>query len=267
MDRRTFVVGSMAGMMLPSSAFAQAAGLADLYQQLENNPTLVENSWRFSERTESKGVGRGTPSSRKLSKNAEDMIVRFEVTSPGAYSQRYQRPIWPKGQSGVTIGVGYDLRYANRAFLDRDWPTMSAADKARLVAVLGLAGPAAEAAIPSVKSVVVPWPMAEAQFRRFLPYPTKETETAFPNCANMPDDCFGALVSLIYNRGSAMPAGSDRRREMREIRTAAATRAFDRIPPLIRRMQRLWPEPDARGLIIRREAEARLFESGLSRKA
>jgi len=267
MDRRTFVAGGITGLMLPTSALAQAAGLDDLYRQLEDDPTLVENSWRFGERTESKGVGRGAASTRALSPAAENMIVRFEVTSQAAYERRYQRPIWPKGQSGVTIGVGYDLRYANRAFLDRDWPTMSAGDKAKLSSVLGLAGADAQAALRSVQSVVVPWRMAETQFLSFLPYPTRETEIAFPNCADLPDDCFGALVSLIYNRGSAMPARSDRRREMRAIRDAAAAKAWDRIPPLIRSMKRLWPEPDARGLVLRREAEARLFQSALPAKA
>src|SRR4051794_40228903 len=35
-------------------------------------------------------------------------IVIEEVSSEASYSSKYKFPTWPKGQSGVTIGIGYD---------------------------------------------------------------------------------------------------------------------------------------------------------------
>ena len=54
----------------------------------------------------------GAPSATPISGQAFDLIVEFEVTGEQAYTQRYRRPVWPKGQSGVTIGIGYDVGYA-----------------------------------------------------------------------------------------------------------------------------------------------------------
>jgi hypothetical protein len=43
-----------------------------------------------------------------------------------------------------------------------------------------------------------------------------------------------------------------------------AQRAFDRIPAEIRAMEHLWrDDPSMRGVVLRREAEAALFEIGM----
>jgi GH24 family phage-related lysozyme (muramidase) len=118
--------------------------------------------------------------------------------------------------------------------------------------------------LPLVRTVDVPWDLASEQFTNFIPYPTKQTEDVFPNCGSLHDDSFGALVSLVYNRGSAISRNSQRRREMYEIQQLMKTRNFGEIPARIRSMKRLWEnDPNARGLLKRREAEALLFERGL----
>jgi len=80
----------------------------------------------------------------------------------------------------------------------------------------------------------------------------------------MPRLCLGALVSLVYNRGTSTdPAGlPGARKEMRDIRDAVAAGRFTDIPAALRAMKRLWPEGN--GLRDRREREAKLFEEGLT---
>ena len=47
-----------------------------------------------------------------ISQAAFDLIVAEEVSSQAAYNARYQRPERPGGQSGITVGIGYDCGYA-----------------------------------------------------------------------------------------------------------------------------------------------------------
>lgn len=51
---------------------------------------------------------------------------------------------------------------------------------------------------------------------------------------------------------------------MREISEALTEGSPEKIPPKIRAMKRLWEgKPGLRGLLIRREEEAKLFEEGI----
>ena len=262
MERRVFlsVLGSAAlANSLP--AFAQADRFETLLHQIQNDPEMVEQSWIYRDKTGARGVPHGKPSKRLLSQRSIDLIVACEVASEAVYKAKYQRPIWPKGQSGVTIGVGYDLQSANAAIIDRDWPMLSVDDRALLTSVAALKGPAAKAALPRVQSVEISWSDAYTQFLAFLRYPTKQTEDAFPNCGMLSDDSFGALVSLVYNRGPSTHNNKSRK-EMYEIKQLMAAEQFDKVPYRIRAMKHLWPGPDQRGLPIRREAEAALFERG-----
>jgi hypothetical protein len=266
MDRRRFLLSS--GTLLLSStipARAQSDALIALLAEVAADPAMVENSWFYRERIISRGVGHGAPSKRLLNGTSKDLIIAFEIASKAAYQSRYRHPIWPKGASGVTIGIGYDLRFANKTYIDRDWPWLSAEDRALLINVATLGGTEARDALPTVQSVDVPWDMAYEQFIAFIPYPTKDTEKVFPNTAKLNDDCFGALVSLVYNRGPKISQG-DSRREMfaiQQLMKSGQEADFAKIPEQIRSMKRLWTTPDSRGLIRRREAEALLFEKGL----
>jgi hypothetical protein len=74
-------------------------------------------------------------------------------------------------------------------------------------------------------------------------------------------DGFGALTSLIYNRGPGM-AGDDRS-EMREIRDAMQRCDFLVVADYIRSMERLWPKVP--GLRLRRRWEADTFAVSAAR--
>jgi hypothetical protein len=87
---------------------------------------------------------------------------------------------------------------------------------------------------------------------------------ALPNFEALSPRCKGALVSLAYNRGRSFSTKGPRYKEMREIRALMAKKDFDKIPAELRKMRRLWTNKSNRGVALRREHEARLFEKGLA---
>lgn len=204
---------------------------------------------------------------------AVDLIIDFEVSSQDVYERKFARPTWPGGASGVTIGIGYDLGYETVEDLAREWPTLSVGSRARLARACGLKARAAAQALQDsdlgLRNVVVPWEAAYDSFTAStLPRYAAATVRAFPGCEVMPPLAFGALVSLVYNRGGGMRSSDpdrDERREMRAIRDLVAAGKFAAIPDQIRSMKRLWP--DCGGLRSRRDREAEFLEKGLTAAA
>ena len=196
-----------------------------------------------------------------LSQRAIDFIISCEVSSRAHYEAALQHPIWPGAQSGITIGVGYDCGMGTAERVRTDWgPHLSLQDVARLANTAGVIGPAALDLVPILADITVPWDAALAVFiTHDIPRFADITARAFPNCDLLSGDSFGALVSLVFNRGAGMEG--DRRLEMRYILAAMQDRDFAAIPAYIRDMKRLWP--GMRGLRDRRDAEAALFEDGL----
>jgi len=205
------------------------------------------------------------PSATPLSSSAFDLIVEFEVSSEDVYERRYRSPEWPGGASGVTVGIGYDVGYATAALLHSDWDNaIPAVTIKALERGLGVKGPAAKPLAAALRTTVsIPFAPAIAVHRnKVLPRWIGIVEDALPNSSLLPSDSLGALVSLTYNRGASVRKDGDRFTEMRAIFDHMNRRAFGRIPGELRAMARLWP--DVRGLQIRREREARLFERGLA---
>lgn len=206
----------------------------------------------------------------KPSERAVEFIVSFEVTSKAVYQQKYRGVIWPEGQSGITIGVGYDLGYVTRSEVVAVWgPHLPAAMIDALKAAVGKKGAAAKALLAGLKPLVdVPWDAAYAVFRdKTLPKFEAATVAALPNTDLLSPDSFGALVSLTFNRGpsygrpNSATDPKDRYREMRAIKTAMAAKNFAAIAGEIKAMQRIWPT--VAGLQRRRREEAKLFADGL----
>jgi GH24 family phage-related lysozyme (muramidase) len=172
-------------------------------------------------------------------------------------------------QSGITIGIGYDLgQVAVDDFVD-DWSKyIHPFVIETLSPVTGLQGSAARDKLKDVQIVDIKWPDAYKQFiETTLPLFTAETERFCQNVAALSDDSRGALVSLILNRGSAKTLRNDpndRRKEMRTIAMLMNEQRYSEIPAQFIAMQRLWENNnDARGLLTRRVAEAQLFQLGL----
>lgn len=198
-----------------------------------------------------------------ISPDAHQLVLDFEIGGQAGYERQYKRPCWPKGASGITIGIGYDLGYYKPPEVDEAWkPRLREADLARLARTIGLKGLAAGDKLSSVKDIVVPWEGAEGVYKiTTVPSFAKQTIGAFPGCEKLHPHCFGALFSLVYNRGAALEG--DRRREMKNIRQHVQTGRIEQIPNEFRAMKRIWQGAGMAGLLRRRDEEAKLFEKGL----
>lgn len=209
---------------------------------------------------------------RLISQEAEDLIIAEEVSSKAVYEKRYRDPEWPGGRSGVTIGIGYDVGAGvkDKAQLWGDWRGQISDGMIRaLEPCVGVTGDRARALLSTVKSKVdVPWSAAIAVFENVdIPRWSATVRRHLPNCELLALDSFGALVSLAYNRGPSFSNDGDRYTEMRNIKAHMAAKRFERIPAEFRAMKRLWPNQSERGLVARREHEAKLFERGLKMPA
>jgi GH24 family phage-related lysozyme (muramidase) len=205
----------------------------------------------------------GPPSGHQISDTAFNLIVEFEVSSQQVYIAKYQKPTWPGGASGVTIGIGYDVGYTTSAELHADFDTLIPAGMVTaLEKAIGVTGAAAALLAQNLAaSVVVPWDAAIGVHRsKVIPRWAGLTERSLPNTGGLDGDAFGALVSLTYNRGASFSAAGDRFAEMRAIKADMTAEALNDIPAQFRSMKRLWPTVP--GLQKRREREAQLFEAG-----
>lgn len=279
LNKRELIIGgsSALAILLGGRAFAQDNAFDVELQAFANDTTAIDDAHTVRERF--KRVP-GTPlsaqalswkraSTHAISTRARALIITCEVSSQQQYEAKFQWPVLPGGESGITIGVGYDLGQVSAAAMRSDWrDLLSEATLSLLAPICGLKGEKARDPLKTVKDVVVPWRTAELQFDHFLPYAVGKTEDVFTNSSELSPSCLGALTSLIYNRGPSLSSTADSRREMREIAALTAARNFTPVPAKIREMRRLWEgDPKLRGLLERRELEAKLFEYGLSTNA
>lgn len=207
-----------------------------------------------------------------ISDAARDLIVAEEVSSKAAYEARYQKPEWPGGGSGITIGIGYDVGAGVRstAQLRADWGLRIPESMiAALEPCIGVTGERAHGMLAGVRSQVnVPWAAAIDVFDAVdVPRWYNICTKALPNFETLPLDCKGVLLSLAYNRGPSFTNTGDRYTEMRAIKAHMIAKEFAKIPAEFRSMKRIWPQQSMRGLVLRREHEARLFEQGLAAPA
>lgn len=192
----------------------------------------------------------------EITDKALDLILEAEgLDQPGK---------WPGEASGITLGIGYDLGFATAEQFEEDWSEYLTSEQiGRLKTAIGVSGQDARALAPKFSDIKVKWDDAVQVFKnRTLPLYSQRTEKAFPGVDQLPANAQGALVSLIFNRGAAMTG--DRRKEMRAVRDAVAAGDLQEIANQIRAMKRLWVGKGVDGLLKRRDAEARLVESGLT---
>ena len=202
-----------------------------------------------------------------ISQDAIDLIVEQEVSNRKAYEKIYCRPTWPGGQSGITIGIGYDIGAGikDKKDLWDDWKGIIPDEViTALEPCIGVTGLEAKEFLDDLKIINIPWDDAMKEFLdNELPEVYDLCGQALPNFLKLSLDCKGALVSLVYNRGASFNNEGDRYREMRNIKADMTAQNFVDIPVQFRSMKRLWENKGLDGLISRREKEAALFERGL----
>jgi len=205
-----------------------------------------------------------------LSKKSLDLILEFEVGGGENYYNKFlKNPAWPGEQSGVTIGVGYDLGYVNKAEFSEDWKDLPKEIFDRLYKVVGIKGYNAKNLIRGLKDITIPWELSLQVFNnKTVTKFYNLTQQTFPNFDNLPEDAKGGLVSLVFNRGNALEG--DRRREMKLIRDGMKLvsvydqKALTFIANQIRNMKRIWIGGSIeKGMSRRRDAEAKLIEESL----
>lgn len=194
-----------------------------------------------------------------VSKEGVDLIARFEVGGKATYDRRYQWPICPacmSTASGVTIGIGYDLRHNTREQILADWARHP--QRSRLPPASGVGKAQAVALARSMRDVVTPWPLAlEVLQRSTLPrYDAIARRSFGPGYDRASQPVRDALVSVVYNRGGSTVGPA--RAEFRAIRDRCLPAG---IPSCtageIRAMTRLWVgTPIEAGMTRRRYAEA-----------
>ena len=200
---------------------------------------------------------------------AYDLIVYYETGGEGYYNKKLARPTWPKGYSGITIGFGYDLGYNKTGPFQELWsPHLENEKINRLSQGIGKRAPRDKsrilAMLPGLSDIVIAWESGREVFRQdSIPRYRKLLHKALPNSVNLPPKCEGALLSLVFNRGSGgFDKDGDRYRELREIKRMVQNGTLEGIPDQFRSMARIWP--NLKGLQKRRRAEADLFELGLN---
>ena len=191
----------------------------------------------------------------KLSEAGLQLILDGEVGGGKAYYDKFcRRPVLPDPehtQSGITIGIGYDLGQHTAPTFQDEWSDYLGWEPISvLTGVCGLKGMHAKPHL--------------ARLRQFLAHTLPRywnlTRDAFPGIEMSPPCVQEALLSVVFNRGASIQG--ERRREMCEIRYFVPAGRYGEIPPQIRSMKRLWPNTP--GLLSRREAEAKHIETGLS---
>ena len=200
----------------------------------------------------------------RSSKAAFDLIVSEEVTSEAVYKKKYRRPEWPGVQSGATVGIGYDLGQTAKSTVIDDWKgRVPDGMLASMVSACGQTGAAGKKATARIRDAVdIPWGVALAVHEeKVVPRWEGKLAKALPNTDKLSPDSFGALLSLIFNRGTSFNLSGDRYSEMRAIKRHMAAMDFAAIPAELRAMKRIWPK--VAGLRKRRDTEAALFEKGL----
>lgn len=200
------------------------------------------------------------------SKESIEKIIEWEIGDRAYYNKYLSHFTWPGGASGVTVGFGYDLGYYTKEQIIVAW--CNKIDGSVLVLMLecaGIKGVMAKSKINDMmQKATIPYDVAMEVFKEtILPDEIKKTENTYPGVNELSEDAQGALLSLIYNRGTSFTdsEGKDNRKEMREIAPLVLEKDYHGIAEKLRSMKRLWKGKGLDGLIRRREGEAKLVEA------
>jgi len=192
-----------------------------------------------------------------VSKRAIDLILDSEGCDLA--------PSWPGGASGVTYGHGYDLGYNSEDQIKRDWAThVNGNVLAFMISCAGVKGETAKKRITTQTRVLrITSDAAREVFEnRTLPRFIKLAQETYPGFEELNEDTRGAIVSLVFNRGSSFgvegQASWESRREMRELAPLILAKDYEGIANKIKSMSRLWVNKGLDGLIARRHNEAAL---------
>ncbi len=197
-----------------------------------------------------------------LSTEGIQLILNFEVGGKEDYDKKFSRPTFPGEASGITIGIGWDLRFNTTDKFDKVWGFLNtdriitSTQYVHLKSYCGVQGTKYDE--KQLRDIIIPWYSALKIFHSdTIPRFWALTVQTFPGVENLDSNARSALLSLVFNRGGGL-SGS-RRLQMREIRDAVAKKDYTLIAMCIRAMIPLWQKTTIYlGMKNRRNAEADL---------
>jgi hypothetical protein len=197
------------------------------------------------------------------SKKALDLILEYEVGGGKSYYDKFlAKPTWPGGASGFTLGIGVDCAYYTTQELEKLFYFLPENQLEIVKNASGKKGLQGKEYTQKYKNfgITVTWEQAISMFNELTWSKfSRLAEKTFPELDNLCDDAYGAIVSLVFNRGSSLVG--DSRIEMRKIKNLIPQKNYKEIAKQIRDMKRLWVGKNLDGLLSRREDEAKLVES------
>ena len=178
------------------------------------------------------------------STKALNLILEYEVGGSKSYYEKYlSKPTWPGGASGMTLGIGVDCGYYSKEELESLFHFLPKQQLELVKNASGKTGQAGKEYTKSVKDkgIIVTWDQALEIFDNLTwPKFARLAERAFPGLDQLCDDAYGAIVSLVFNRGTAMQG--DSRLEMRNIRDLVTKKDYKGIANQFRKMKRIWKD-------------------------
>ena len=204
-----------------------------------------------------------TMNSIKPSQKTLDLLLQYEVGGGKFYYEKYlSKFTWPGGASGPTIAIGVDCGYYTPLELEN---IFSFLEEGQLDLVKGASNKTGEKGKEYTKKlraagITVSWNKALEIFETLTwPKFTRLAEKTFPGLSDLHPDAYGAIISLVFNRGTSLRGES--RKEMVNIKGLIPSKNYKQIAREFRNMKRIWIGKGLDGLLERREAEAKLIES------
>jgi hypothetical protein len=204
-----------------------------------------------------------TTNYNKPSPKTLQLLLKYEVGGGKAYYERFlSRFTWPGGASGPTIAIGIDCAYYTRLELAKIFNFLP---KNQIELIQGSVGKTGQRGKEYTKilrdaGIIVNWEKAlEIFYNITWDKFTRLTNKTFVGATGLKEDAYGAIVSLVFNRGTSLVG--PRRLEMRNIKDLIPSKNYKAIANEVRKMKRVWVGKGLDGLIERREAEAKLIES------
>ena len=211
----------------------------------------------------------------KIAKSAIDLMIMEEVGAEYPGDTRYYNkflihPTWPKGESGVTVGIGYDLGYTSAYQVKKDWIGLVNGNYlTQMMSAAGFKGLSAKKQIgPLMRQVTIPYNVAMGVFiNKSIPAYYQMAIDAYPGLELLNPETIGAIVSLVYNRGSKLTGPN--REGMAALKPLIEKGNYLGIATTIESMKHIWEggTKNDDGLVDRRIGEANLIRNSLKTTA
>jgi hypothetical protein len=179
--------------------------------------------------------------SSKPSPKTLKLLFQYEVGGGEKYYEKYlSKFTWPGGASGPTIAIGVDCAYYSPTELAKIFSFLETNQIKLIQAASGKTGERGKEYTKVLRGtgITVNWENALSIFESLTwPKFTKLAEKTFPGLGELHPDAYGAIISLVFNRGTSLLG--ERRSEMRNIKELIPKKNYKKIAHEFRSMKRL----------------------------